>query len=243
MDNASYEPAGPLVAVAASTEVMRHPEAGEHLLGPAEQQRAARFHQVSGRLDYVAAHVLVRICAARVLGVDASGLTLAQQCPDCGDPTHGKPYLPGHPDLHVSLSHTRGVVAAAAGYHPVGVDVELPTRTGTPVEVFERVLTEAEMRLVQAHPEPGRAFLRQWVRKEAMVKIGRTTLDTLGGLDLSALPLDTPGERPLRSRFTDLYLLDWQDGGQDGDGRGTGATACAVSTRAPRLATLATLAP
>ncbi|MFC9326726.1 4'-phosphopantetheinyl transferase family protein [Kitasatospora sp. NPDC057015] len=237
MDNGSNEPGGPLVAVSASTEVMRHPEAGEHLLGPTERQRAARFRQEEARQDYVAAHVLVRICAARVLGVEAAALTLAQQCPDCGDHGHGKPYLAGHPEIHVSLSHTHGVVAAAAGHHPVGVDVELPGRTGTAVEVFERVLAEAELKLVQAHPDPGRAFLRQWVRKEALIKIGRTTLDTLGELDLSALPLDTPAGLPLHSKYEDLYLLDWQDD------TGTGATVCAAATRPPHLATPAALAP
>ncbi len=236
MQSGSYDEDGPLVAVSASTGVLRHPEAGEHLLSPVEQKRAARFHHASVREDFTAAHILVRLCAARLLGVPAGTLTLAQRCPDCGDTGHGKPYLPDHPHVHVSLSHTQGVVAAAAGLHPVGVDVELPSRGDMVREMFERVLAEAELQQVKNHPEPARAFLRQWVRKEAMIKIGRTTLDTLNEVDLSALPLDVADGATLHSRFEDLYILDWQDG-PDSPAGPAGATLSAVSPRPPRLAT------
>ncbi|MFG3049576.1 4'-phosphopantetheinyl transferase family protein [Kitasatospora sp. NPDC048239] len=236
MTSEDQEPGGPIAAVAASADVLRHPEAGEHLLTTVERERAARFRYEAGRVDFIAAHVLVRLCAARLLGVPAAGLTLAQNCPDCGKGDHGKPYLPDHPDVHVSLSHTRGVVAAAAGHHPIGVDVELAGRSGALTEVAQRVLGAAELRLVEAHPEPARAFLRQWVRKEALIKIGRTSLDTLSAVDLSALPLDVPAGAPLLSRYQDLYLLDWADGPQ-------GAAVCAVSTAAPRVVALTPGAP
>lgn len=192
----AYEGDGPLVVASASGEVLRHPEAGGHLLTALEQRRASRFHHESGRIDFTAAHILVRLCAARLLGIPAAGLTLAQHCPGCGTDEHGKPYLIGLPDVHVSLSHTRGVVAAAAGWQPVGIDVELPQRGGPAVGVAERVLTEGELHQVRAQADPSRAFLRQWVRKEAMIKIGRATLDTLDRLDLSALPPDVEGDAP-----------------------------------------------
>ncbi|MFC8449424.1 4'-phosphopantetheinyl transferase family protein [Kitasatospora sp. NPDC057223] len=246
MQSGSYDGDGPLVAVSASTGILRHPEAGEHLLSPLEQKRATRFHHESVRNDFIAAHILVRFCAARLLGLPASTLTLAQRCPDCGDAAHGKPYLPDHPDVHVSLSHTQGLVAAAAGLHPVGVDVELPTRGDASAEMYERVLAEAELRQVRAHRDPARAFLRQWVRKEAMIKIGRTTLDTLADVDLSVLPVDLVDGAVLHSRFGDLHILDWQDrqDGQDGPGSpaGAGATLAAVSTSPPRLDTAGVLA-
>ncbi|MFH9348335.1 4'-phosphopantetheinyl transferase family protein [Kitasatospora sp. NPDC017646] len=221
----------PLVAVASADAVLRHPEAGEHLLTETERARAARFRQESGRTDFVAGHVLVRLCAARLLGVPAAGLALAQECPDCGLADHGKPYLPDHPEVQVSLSHTRGVVAAGAGRQPVGVDVELATRGGSLGAVARRVLAPAELALVEAAPEPDRAFLRQWVRKESLIKIGRATLDTLGQVDMSALPLDVPPGAPLRSRFEDLHLLDWTDPGH-------GAAVAAVSTAPPRIVEL-----
>ncbi|MQS12040.1 4'-phosphopantetheinyl transferase superfamily protein [Streptomyces kaniharaensis] len=223
----------PLVAVASAEAVLRHPEAGEHLLTALEHERAARFRKESGRRDFTAGHVLVRLCAARLLGVPVTTLTLAQNCPDCGRADHGKPFLPDHPDVHVSLSHTHGVVAAAAGFDPVGVDVELAARGGTLRGVAERVLTPAELALVDAAPEPERAFLRLWVRKESLIKIGRASMDTLSEVDLSAVPLDVPADGPLRSRYRDLHLLDWTDPGH-------GAAVAAVSTAEPRVVELTT---
>ncbi|MEV0531710.1 4'-phosphopantetheinyl transferase superfamily protein [Kitasatospora sp. NPDC050463] len=231
MTSEDQDPHAPLAAVSASADVLRHPEAGEHLLTTVERERAARFRHESGRVDFIAAHVLVRLCAARLLDVPATEVVLAQNCPDCGKGDHGRPYLPDHPDVQVSLSHTRGVVAAAAGYRPVGVDVELTTRSGSLLDVAGRVLSPAELRQVEAHPEPGRAFLRLWVRKESLIKLGRASLDTLAGVDLSALPLDLPAGRPLRSRYQDLYLLDWADVRQ-------GAAVSVVSTAAPRVVVL-----
>jgi len=225
---------GALAVVAASVEVLRHPEADERLLTDLERVRAARFRREASRLDFIAAHLLVRLCAARLLGTAADELTLAQNCPDCGRGDHGKPYLPGHPDVHVSLSHTKGVVAAAAGHRLVGVDVELPTRDGNPPEVFERVLTEDELRRVEQHEDPQRAFLRQWVRKEALVKVGRATLDGMREVDLSGLPLTAVDGAPLRSRFEDLHLLDWDD-------EERGATVAVVAADPPSLATAAVL--
>ncbi|MFF2955393.1 4'-phosphopantetheinyl transferase family protein [Kitasatospora sp. NPDC057965] len=223
-----------IATVATSADVLRHPGAGEHLLTGVEKERAARFRHESGRVDFIAAHALVRLCAARLLGVPATALTLAQHCPDCGKGDHGKPYLPDHPGVAVSLSHTKGVVAAAAGHRPIGVDVELTDRGGSLLDVAPRVLTEAELRLVREHPDPARAFLRLWVRKEALIKIGRTTLDGLAAVDLSGLPLDLPDGRPLLSTFEGLRLLDWVD-------EAHGAAVAAVCELPPRAVELSAL--
>ncbi|MGK4579471.1 4'-phosphopantetheinyl transferase family protein [Kitasatospora sp. HPMI-4] len=226
---------GPLAVVAASAEVLRHPRADERLLTDGERERAARFRQEATRQDFVAAHLLVRLCAARLIGTTVASVTLAQTCPGCGRTDHGKPYLPDHPGVHVSLSHTKGVIAAAAGYQAVGVDVERAERTGTHPDVLERVLTEGELRRVEKHADPQRAFLRQWVRKEALIKIGRITLDSMGTVDLSDLPLAAADGEPLRSRFEDLHLLDWDDERHQ-------ATAAVVSPKEPRMVDLADLA-
>ncbi|MFI8458737.1 4'-phosphopantetheinyl transferase family protein [Kitasatospora sp. NPDC085464] len=233
MTTEAQDQSAPLVAVASADAVLRHPEADEHLLTALERERAARFRHESGRVDFTAGHLLVRLCAARLLGVPAAGLVLAQQCPDCGLADHGKPYLPDHPGVHVSLSHTKGVVAAGAGHQPIGVDVELSARGGSLGAVARRVLAPEELALVEADPEPERAFLRLWVRKESLIKIGRATLDTLGRIDLSALPLAVPPGEPLRSRYEDLHLLDWTDPEH-------GAAVAAVGTAAPRIVELTT---
>ncbi|MFF2848469.1 4'-phosphopantetheinyl transferase family protein [Streptomyces sp. NPDC058001] len=217
--------------MAGTDEVLRHPVAGTHLLNEAERGRLARFHRETARRDFVAAHALVRLCAGWLLGVAPTEVAFAQHCPTCGGTDHGRPLLADRPDVYLSLSHTDGVVAAVAGHVPVGIDVERFVR-GRGTEVMHRVLTAAELALVTAHADPDHAFLRQWVRKEALIKIGRTDLDSLDTLDLSALPLDGQGDgTPLR--FEDLYVMDLMDSRRD-------ALVSAVSTEPMRPGTALT---
>ncbi|GJF28408.1 hypothetical protein KNE206_11080 [Kitasatospora sp. NE20-6] len=203
---------GPLALVAASASVLAVPELGEHLLTPVERERADRFRTARLRDDFVAAHLLVRLCAARLLDVPVTVPVLEQYCPDCGQHGHGAPRLAGRPEVGLSMSHTTGAVAVAAGPGPVGVDVETTEKAPAPVELYDRVLTRAETAAVAAHTDPRLAFLRQWVRKETLIKIGRATLDSMSGIDLSALPLDVPaGPEPAQYRYEDLWLTDWAD--------------------------------
>ena len=71
---------------------------------------------------------------------------------------HGKPYFPGHPEVHFSLSHTAGAAAAALAEVPVGVDIERIRPVS--VRTMERV----------AGVRTETAFFRSWVRREARVK-------------------------------------------------------------------------
>ncbi|WP_055553639.1 4'-phosphopantetheinyl transferase family protein [Streptomyces kanamyceticus] len=154
-------------------------------LAPYERERAARLPAGPRRRDYLAAHVLVRLCAARLTGTPADTLVLGQHCDDCGGDDHGRPFLRDHPGIHVSLSHTTGAVAAAAGTDPVGVDVEDATAAVFDARVAARVLAPAELAAVHADPDPARAFLRLWVRKEALVKVGISAIGRLRELDLT----------------------------------------------------------
>jgi 4'-phosphopantetheinyl transferase len=157
--------------------------AGRHddpmLLTAAETARHARLVRPEDRAAYLAAHTVVRECAADVLGLDARAMEIAQRCGDCGAGDHGAPYVVGHPDLHVSLSHTRVVVAAMVDRHPCGIDVE---------EVVDSVpwaaLSVRERTWAQAQPEPELAFTRLWVRKEALVKAGVGRLADAAALDV-----------------------------------------------------------
>lgn len=197
-------PNPPLAMLAATAEVLARPDADERLLAPYERARADRFRRPQDRADYVAAHLLLRFCAAAHLDVDPALIALAQRCPGCGLDGHGRPLLTDRPDVHLSLSHTNGIIAAAAGPVPVGVDVEhLGPRTNDPADL-RHVLSPAEAELVRLHPDPTRAFLRLWVRKEAHIKLGRATLDALPALDLSALPLDPPTHH----HHADLHYLE-----------------------------------
>ena len=63
------------------------------------------------------------MCAGRLLDVPPGDVSIVQRCATCGGP-HGRPEVAGHPGVGASLAHSRGVVAAAAGMVPVGIDVE-----------------------------------------------------------------------------------------------------------------------
>lgn len=166
--------------------------AADGWLTAAEQERAARFRLAIDRESFVAAHLLVRICAADLLGARPDRLTLIQRCTSCGGP-HGRPSLAGHPDLTVTLSHTRGYVAAAAAYGPLGVDLELAD--GRPLDwtLVSATFSPADAAEVAADADPLRAFLRRWVRRECLVKVG-------------AAALGVPG-----ADATGWAVLDWTD--------------------------------
>ena len=184
------------------------------LLSPAEQNRLARFRRRSDGEDFQAAHLLIRKCAARLLGLRARDVEIVQRCATCGGP-HGRPEIVGHPDIGASLAHSRGVVAAAAGTAPVGIDVEaFPPADGLSAGDLSAALTAAEIRAIESAPDSRRAVLVAWARKEACLKAGLVDLDGLAGFDLSALPLHPPpGDlvaRPLEHAGWAVH--DWWDG-------------------------------
>ncbi|MET3987986.1 4'-phosphopantetheinyl transferase superfamily protein [Streptomyces sp. PvR034] len=174
------------VAVVATTgEVLAHPELHEGLLAPWERRRLAPIRVPARRDDVLAARLLVRLCIARFTGLAPRASAPAQYCARCARSGHGRPYLPGRPDVGVSLSHADGLVAAAVGPGAVGIDVEPATRRTGPLSVWGRLLPAAELRRAAALPDPGPELLRLWVRREALFKAG--------------------GER------ADVRLLEWTD--------------------------------
>ncbi|WP_340559864.1 4'-phosphopantetheinyl transferase family protein [Streptomyces sp. GSL17-111] len=174
---------GTVAVVATTAEVLAHPAADAGLLTPEEQARLARVRLPRRRDDVMAARLLLRLCAAHVTGRPPHELSPSQHCPTCGRDGHGRPYLPGHPGLGVSLSHADGLVAAAVGPGPVGIDVEPSTRRPGPLRMLARVLPAADLRAATAHPDPGPELLRLWVRREARLKAGRDDLPLLEWTD------------------------------------------------------------
>ena len=75
----------------------------------------------------------------------------------------GKPYfVNGH--LHFSISHSKGLCAAAISNFPVGVDIE-QCRDNYNLHLIEKSLTSAEKSLFDGD------FTRLWCRKEAVAKM------------------------------------------------------------------------
>jgi 4'-phosphopantetheinyl transferase len=138
-----------------------------------ETVRWQRFARPADRDAYLAAHILVRLVAAELAGADPAELTLSHECPDCGPGDHGRPTLTGL-DLHVSLSHTRGWVAAIAADARCGIDVE-PVGT-----VPDRALTEGERDWAGSDAV---RRTRLWSRKEALAKAGLADVMDFWGVD------------------------------------------------------------
>ena len=191
-------------------------------LTAAELGRSEALQSSAARDAFIASHVLVRYVAGALAGVDATRLVLVQRCDTCGGP-HGAPFLRDRPNLRVSLSHSGGIVAAAAADVPVGIDVE----TWDHAHHFDElqhagVFSPDEARLLAARPRrregPGGISpfeadaLRLWLRKECLAKLGWLDLDRLGSCDLSHLPLQAaaPGST-LPTAYGALRFTDWSE--------------------------------
>ncbi|WP_455353902.1 4'-phosphopantetheinyl transferase family protein [Streptomyces sp. SYSU K217416] len=201
--SATGGPAGPggLALAGRTGAVLRAAGDVRALLTRTERDRADAFRSAGDRDDFLAAHALVRLCAGRLLGRPAHSLTVVQSCGECDRP-HGRPRLVESPGLGVSFAHTRGWVAAAAARGPVGVDLEADDGGPLDWRTAEHACSARELAAVRAHSNPRRAFLRQWVRKESLVKVGVATLDEPARLDLPVY-----GDEP--PRWQGWRLTDW----------------------------------
>ena len=88
---------------------------------------------------------------------------------------HGKPYFPGLPDVHFSLSHAATHVLCALASCPVGCDIESPRKISS--RALEYFSTPDELLLF----EP----LELWVLKESYVKLYGQTIASIRDLRFS----------------------------------------------------------
>lgn len=211
-----------LYTVARSADVLSAVPGFHHWLTHAEQQRADAFLSATARNDFIAGHLLVRLVAACLTRTSASDLRLIQRCARCGG-AHGLPRLDDHPELHISISHTEGVAAAAAGLHPVAIDIENLRGSDLLLDILPSTLAKAELARIEDLQAirtsslstdfhiAERALLRTWVRKEAFVKLGLLTLDTLPSLDLSALDIEPDWVNGQRwyTKYSERQLTDF----------------------------------
>ena len=82
----------------------------------------------------------------------------------------GRPCLPEYPELMISLSHADPFTAVAVGSTSVGVDLEREDRIRDPEALARRFFTARELEEVTSSPDPRRAALAVWTRKEALGK-------------------------------------------------------------------------
>jgi len=140
------------------------PAAAARACVPAELAMAARFRRPEDALRHLAGRALLRRALAEHAGIDARGLSFEPG-------PQGRPGLPGCP-VSFNLSHAGDQVwVALARGAEVGVDVEridaLPAD-----DLPLGVLADAERAVLdRLAPEALRpAFMRTWVRKEAVLK-------------------------------------------------------------------------
>lgn len=156
------------------------------VLSPGERARMARFHFPVDALCHGAGRALLRFLAGSQAGVPPDSLVLAAA-------EGGKPYLVGHPDLQVNLSHSGTLVAVALTRSgPVGVDVERISPERATLEIARRFFAPAEEEALIALPPERRidAFFEIWTRKEAFIKA--TGEGVARGLDTFAVSVGEP---------------------------------------------------
>lgn len=204
-------PLRPVLVVAPSMVTL---EVLGHLpLSAAEEARAARMVRAEDAADFRAAHLLARRALALATGTEDGRLVPVQECAGCGGP-HGRPHVPGRPDLHVAWAHTRRTVAAIVAAVPCGVDVERTGGRPVPPRVVDRTLTADEAAIVRSSSRPELAFLEAWGVKESLVKAGEGDLATQHGRTVvGPLGLRKPGETDrtttrIRVRTGPSRLLD-----------------------------------
>jgi 4'-phosphopantetheinyl transferase len=143
----------------------------EALLSAPERERWRAYVQPDDRLRFLTGAALLRRAVAACLSVDPARLHVDRCCERCGA-QHGKPRLPDHPELDVSVSHTGGHVAVALARGPrVGVDVER-IRDIDVNELARSAFASYEAAELAALPAAERttAFFDLWTRKESIVK-------------------------------------------------------------------------
>jgi 4'-phosphopantetheinyl transferase len=161
------------------------------LLSDPELTRARQYRLVADSDRCLLGAVLLRIAAARHLGIRPADVAVDRTCGRCGA-QHGRPRLPGT-SLRASVSHSGDIIAVAiTSAGEVGVDVEA-VRSIDFAAVTESVCTPRERNYVRAATD----FYTFWTRKEAVLKA------TGEGLNRPMTDLDVtpPGSAPVLLRL------------------------------------------
>ncbi len=144
-------------------------------LSDAERARAARFHHLSDRWEFVLGRLMARSLLAARTGIAAREFTFIENA-------HGRPEIAAPPlasHLRFNLSHSGGIVACVLGEtKQIGVDVERLDRQPVDPRVILRYCSDPERASLEAMSEALRheRFLALWTLKEAYVKARGTGL-------------------------------------------------------------------
>ncbi|HEX4826134.1 MAG TPA: 4'-phosphopantetheinyl transferase superfamily protein [Candidatus Polarisedimenticolaceae bacterium] len=150
------------------------------LLSAEERQLLTRLEPDASRLDYLAAHALVRSMIAEMTGCPGEQLQIRTS-----KDGRSEALLPGAPrGIGFSLSHADGIaLCAVASGCSVGADVESERNVGLDPRGFAQVFcTRVELDEISALPAVLRTerLLEIWTFKEAMARATRPRFGVVG---------------------------------------------------------------
>lgn len=122
---------------------------------------ARRYRREADRRGSLAAYLLLRRALHEGYGID--------EMPAIEYSATGRPSLAGHPDLHISLSHSEGAVAVAVDTAPVGIDIEVLALPEPDVVAF--TMNDGERELISHADDPAVQFVTLWTMKESLLKM------------------------------------------------------------------------
>lgn len=167
----------------------------------------ARFTAEGRKREYLATRLLLR----ELLGEEAS---IAYR-------PSGAPFLPKHPLLYISISHTKGYAAVSLDNRPTGIDIEY--RSDRVRKIRDRFLSaEEETHINPAHETAH--LLIHWCAKETLFKlIDQEEVDFRIHLRVLPFPYSTEGKLTVREyrtparreytlayHVTPEYVLTWR---------------------------------
>ena len=115
------------------------------------------------------------LCAYALLRRALRDLYGWEHLPQLSYGEHGKPYFTAHPDVHFSLSHTRGAALLAVHDEPVGADIE-------------RLRPASGAMLARFHAANDADFWRLWVQRESRCKRAGISAGALRDREVPSFP-------------------------------------------------------
>lgn len=148
------------------------------------REQALSYKSLSGQWNCAASYHLLCRALKEKYGITTQPTFLTGE--------HGKPLLAEFPDIHFNLSHCSHAIACAVGDRPVGIDVESTDRHISS-SLLRYTMNDREQEEIANDPK---AFFRLWTRKEALVKMQGTGLqsnipDILSDVNLMGVTIST----------------------------------------------------
>ena len=138
------------------------------LLPPDRRERLLRMKEEEKQREPLCAYLILCLALRQKYGW--------RSLPEVALSRLGKPYFPGHPDVHFNISHSSGAVLVGVSDQELGVDIERIRPVGQ------------RMMVRMAHVSTEEAFFKSWVRREARAKRSGAGVGTIMRSESPLLP-------------------------------------------------------